>query len=235
MKRSTASRAVLIITCEHGGNRIPARYVSLFHGAEALLESHQGWDRGALTLARLLARSLHRPLWAVTWSRLLVDANRAPTNRRIWSDITRRLPKEERERILTRWWRPHRERVERAIAAAIEGGDSVVHVAVHSFNASLDGEVRNADIGLLYDSRRKREARFCRKWGAVLQALDPTLRVRYNYPYRGADDGLATWMRRRFPERCYLGIEFEINQARVEAPSWPETQWTVAESLRSLM
>jgi len=34
-------RDFLLITCEHGGNRIPARYRPLFRGAGKLLDSHQ--------------------------------------------------------------------------------------------------------------------------------------------------------------------------------------------------
>ena len=73
----------LVLTCEHAGNEIPARYMRLFRGADDVLASHRGWDPGALTLARLLARRLRRPLLSVSWSRLFVEANRAPHNPKI--------------------------------------------------------------------------------------------------------------------------------------------------------
>jgi predicted N-formylglutamate amidohydrolase len=230
-----SSRDQLLLTCEHGGNRIPSAYAHLFRGAGKVLASHRGWDPGALTLARLLARDLRRPLLAVTWSRLFVEANRAPTNRRIWSRFTKDLPKEERDRILERWWRPHRQAVEAAVAADIARGRRVVHVAVHSFTPELDGVVRNADIGFLYDSRRKREAQFCRRWAAALRGLDPSLRLRYNYPYSGAADGLTTWLRQRHPESRYIGVELEINQALVGAKGWRRFQENVAASLGELV
>jgi predicted N-formylglutamate amidohydrolase len=235
MTRTRGSAQSLLLTCEHGGNRIPDAYAALFRGAEDVLASHRGWDLGALTLARLLARKLDRPLLAVTWSRLFVEANRAPTNRRIWSKFTKDLPKAERDGILARWWRPHRQAVEDAVAADIARGQHVVHVAVHSFTPELDGVVRNADIGFLYDSRRKREADLCRRWAAILRRLDPSLRVRYNYPYGGAADGLTTWMRRRHPQTRYLGVELEINQALVGTKAWQRFQDDVAASLRELL
>jgi predicted N-formylglutamate amidohydrolase len=68
-------------------------------------------------------------------------------------------------------------------------------------------------VGLLYDSRRAGEKLLCTRWEEILEALDPTLRVRRNYPYRGAADGLPTWLRRRFPGRSYAGVELELNQA----------------------
>jgi predicted N-formylglutamate amidohydrolase len=227
--------AALLLTCEHGGHRIPRPYAHLFRGASARLRSHRGWDRGALPLARFLAHALDRPLLAVTWSRLFVEANRTPTNPRIWSDFTRDLPVEEKQWILARWWQPHRVAVERAIDDEIGDGRRVVHVAVHSFTPELDGEVRNADVGLLFDSRRKREGEFCRRWADALHAIDPALRVRLNYPYRGAADGLTTWLRKQHPESRYLGIELEINQALVGTRAWPHLQRALACSLQAML
>jgi predicted N-formylglutamate amidohydrolase len=228
------SREQLLLTCEHGGNTIPRAYAPLFRGAARVLASHRGWDPGALQLARRLARELQRPLLAVTTSRLFVEANRAPTNPRIWSRFTKDLPRAERQRILERFWRPHRRQVERAAAAAAARG-RVVHVAVHSFTPELDGEVRNADVGFLYDSARKREAALCRQWAAILQRLDPALRLRHNYPYRGDSDGLTTWLRKRHPESRYLGVELEINQALIGGPGWRRFQADIAHSLRELL
>lgn len=225
----------LLLTCEHGGHRIPRQYASLFAGAEDVLSSHRGWDPGALTLARRLSRELRRPLLAVTWSRLFVEANRTPTNPHIWSRFTAPLPKLERERILERWWQPHRSEVEHAIAKQVARGERVVHVGVHSFTPELDGEVRNADLCLLYDSRRSPEAALCRRWTEILRRLDPSLRVRHNYPYRGSSDGLTTWLRRRHGAARYLGIELEINQARVAGAGWRQLQDLVAKSLDQLM
>ena len=233
--RSSPAGDVLVLTCEHGGNRIPRPYAHLFRGAKAVLASHRGWDPGALEVARLLSRELARPLLAVTWSRLFVEANRSSSNPRIWSRFTKALPREARDRILERWWRPHREEVEGAVAKSIASGRRVVHVAVHSFTPELGGVVRNADVGLLYDSRRKGEAKLCRHCAAILSRIDPELRVRFNYPYSGAADGLTTWLRRRHVESRYLGIELEINQAQVGARGWRGFQRKISESLRELV
>ncbi len=232
----TSSRASdhLLLTCEHAGNRIPRAYAPLFRGEDALLATHRGWDPGAYTLARFLAKRLRRPLHAVTWSRLFVEANRAAHNPRIWSRFTRALPKSERAVILARYWWPHRAKVEAAVAEAARGA-RVVHVAVHSFTPDLDGEARNADVGLLYDSRRPREASLCRRWGEILARVAPDLRVRYNYPYRGNTDGLGTWLRKRHPAARYLGIEIEINQGLVGTRGWRSFQEHIATSLGELI
>jgi predicted N-formylglutamate amidohydrolase len=223
--------ATLVLTCEHADHRVPRRYARLFAGAKGVLESHRGWDPGALRLARLMARRLDVPLLATRWSRLLVESNRSPSNPRIWSRFTRELPREERRSILDRYWRPHREEVEEAVLEAIGRGERVVHVAVHSFTPVLDGQARNADVAFLYDSKRARETQLARRWSTLLRDDSPELRVRFNYPYRGCTDGLATWLRRRHPAPRYLGFELEVNQARAAAPGWRSVGEALAASL----
>jgi predicted N-formylglutamate amidohydrolase len=221
----------LVLSCEHADNRVPRQYAELFARADQQLASHRGWDPGALQLARLLARRLQRPLLVTRWSRLLVESNRAPTNPRIWSRFTKGLPREERQSILARYWWPHRQALDAAIADAIARGARVVHVAVHTFTPVLGGEVRNADVGLLYDSKRVDEGKFARRWGTLLRQHAPGLRVRYNYPYLGNTDGLPTWLRRRHPRTRYIGFELEINQALAAAPAWRKVGEAVATSL----
>ena len=69
-----------IITCEHGGNRIPAPYRRLFREQSALLDSHRGYDPGSLVMAKALASAYRAPLVASTVSRLLIDLNRSIGN-----------------------------------------------------------------------------------------------------------------------------------------------------------
>jgi predicted N-formylglutamate amidohydrolase len=171
----------------------------------------------------------------VTWSRLLVESNRTPTNPRIWSRYTAGLSNEERARILERYWWPHRREVQKAIHAVVASQRRVVHIAVHSFTPVLDGELRNADIGLLYDSRRSGEKALCIRWQELLEELDPELRVRRNYPYSGAADGLTTWLRRRFSERNYVGVELELNQALLASPRRDYVKRLIAQSIGRLL
>jgi predicted N-formylglutamate amidohydrolase len=205
----------VLITCEHGGNRIPPRYRPLFAGFEALLGSHRGFDPGALALAREMAAALDAPLFFSTTSRLLIDLNRSTGHPKLYSEATRRAPPAVRREILDAHYMTNRDRVEAHIAAAVAGGSRVVHLSSHSFTPVLDGEVRNADVGLLYDPARAGEAELCRLWQARLEDAAPGLRVRRNYPYTGKSDGFTAYLRRRFPPAAYLGIELEINQRQL--------------------
>ena len=202
----------LVLSCEHGGNRVPAEWRHLFVGARTLLASHRGWDPGALAMARVLARRFEVPLVAADVTRLLVDLNRSPANPRVFSRLTRPLSAATRAELLARWHAPHRARVTAAIDRAVARGRPVIHVAVHSFTPVLDGVVRTADIGLLYDPSRAREREAALRWRAALHELAPSLRVRLNYPYRGTSDGLTRAVRERHRDRDYAGIELELGQ-----------------------
>lgn len=224
-----------LITCEHGGNRIPAAYRALFAGQEALLASHRGWDPGALAVARDLADALAAPLCYATVSRLLVDLNRSPGHPRLFGEPVRRAGGDLRGAILARHYLPYRERVERLVTAAMAEGGRLVHLSSHSFTPVLDGEVRRADIGLLYDPARPGEAELAQRWQAVLRAAG--LVVRRNYPYRGTSDGLTAYLRRRFAAPDYLGLELEVNQHLV-APGragWRHLRRQLVESLRAAL
>jgi predicted N-formylglutamate amidohydrolase len=237
MKKTTVPKPTyqLLLTCEHAGNRVPRKYEALFRNAADVLASHRGWDPGALDIARSLANKFGVALPAVFWSRLLVESNRSPTNPRIWSKYTVALPAEERERILTEYWWPHRRTVETAVSEAADRGRRVVHVAVHTFTDVLNGEVRNADIGLLYDPARPSELALCKRWERILRELDPALRLRRNYPYRGNADGLPTWLRRKFPDRYYAGVELEVNQALLASPRRGPVKVALGSSIARLL
>jgi len=202
-----------IVTCEHAGNSIPRPYAKLFSGKARLLASHRGYDLGALPLARALARAFGCPLHFTGVSRLLVDCNRSRESRNLFSEVTRRLEEAEREWILARFYEPYRREVENDIAATIAAGAVALHFSVHSFTPVLGGRKREADIGLLYDPARAIEREFCKKLAPLLAREIPGIRIRMNYPYRGATDGFTTALRKKFPGESYLGIELEANQA----------------------
>jgi predicted N-formylglutamate amidohydrolase len=203
---------VVLVTCEHGGNHVPPAYRTLFHGQQRLLRTHRGYDAGALRLAQDLAGRFGAALACSRTTRLLVDLNRSPGHRRLFSELTRGLPRPAREEILAHHYRPYRDAVERQIESVIGSGRRVVHISSHSFIPELDGVVRSADIGLLYDPGRAGEKALAARWRLALRALEPGLSVRCNYPYRGTADGFTAHLRHRYPAGRYVGIEIEVNQ-----------------------
>ena len=212
---------MLLITCEHGGNRIPAKYSPLFKAHRKALESHRGYDPGALAYARDFSAAFGAPLVCSTTSRLLVELNRSPGHPQLFSEASRTLPADERERLLQRHYYPYREEVEARVRQAVARGRRVLHVSCHSFTPVLDGVARNADIGVLYDPGRASELAFCLRWQRTLKAATGLV-VRRNYPYIGYADGLTTYLRKRYPDALYCGIELEVSQKYPlgDAASW---------------
>lgn len=224
----------LIVTCEHGGNQIPAAYRSLFRGQRELLQTHRGYDAGALTMARDLAAAFGAPLVASQTSRLLVDLNRSIGHPGLYSATTRALSRPTRDLIVADHYRPYRDAVESQVAGYVARGHRAIHISSHSFTPELNGKVRTADVGLLYDPGRPGEVELSSRWQSTLGALVPDLRVRRNYPYAGKGDGLTAHLRQRFPPGDYVGVELEINQRIVSAGgrAWRSLRRTLIDALR---
>jgi predicted N-formylglutamate amidohydrolase len=225
-----------LITCEHGGNRIPGRYRRFFAGYEDLLATHRGYDAGALSLARELSRALKAPLLASITSRLLIDLNRSIGHPHLYSEATRHAGAETRAEIIAGYYLPYRREAERHVRKGVARKKRMVHISSHSFTPELDGEVRNADVALLYNPTRCGEVELAKEWLAALSARAPELRLRRNYPYAGRADGLTSYFRRSFGPNAYVGVELEINQKHVKpGPAWPELRKLVVVALRDVL
>ncbi len=223
----SATADALLITCEHGGNTVPQRYAPLFRDAACLLESHRGYDPGALAVARVLARRWKAPLHASRTTRLLVDLNRSPGHPRLFSEITRALDTATRARILEHHYFPYRTAVEEDLRTLLARHGRVVHLSIHSFTPVWHGAPRTADIGLLYDPRRGGERRLAEAWQQALRDAAPHLRIRRNYPYLGRSDGLTRHLRTVHPARAYLGLEVELSQGLFTSTGAPRVLATL--------
>lgn len=206
----------LVISCEHGGNEVPARWAALFAESQRFLSTHRGYDPGAFELAKEIANYYQSPMHASTITRLLVDLNRSLDSPELFSSMTRSLPIEERDLILNRHYFPYRQEVEKRIKELIEGSTPVLHLSIHSFTPVRKGEVRETEIGILFDPSRRNEKHFSEQWKRRLEeALPENYRVCCNYPYRGTDDAFTTALRRQWSGDDYVGIELEVNQKLV--------------------
>lgn len=224
----------ILITCEHGGNKIPAEYAANFEEHQALLQTHRGWDPGALELFRKFEKAVADAAFFSETSRLLVELNRSKNHQNFFSAQTKTLPEKIKNDIVEKHYQPYRTEVENAIHTFFAQMHSILHLSVHSFTPDLNGEVRNADIGLLYDPQRKREKEFCTAWKKML--TERGWRVRFNYPYRGTADGFTTYLRKQFPNEKYAGIELEVNQKfpQQEPGNWQKIQTDLVNTFQEL-
>jgi predicted N-formylglutamate amidohydrolase len=230
-------RPSLVFTCEHASHRIPARHRAVAARAGAVLHTHRGFDPGTAELGRLLSRRFGAPLFLGKWSRLLIELNRSPHHPHLWSEYSKALPACAKRDLFEQYHRAHWQAVQSAIRRMTGKGGTAVHIGVHSFTPVWKGDRRRADIGLLYDPGRGKEAAFCARWQRALVRQAPNLRVRMNYPYRGTADGLTTQLRKLFAGSRYLGIEIEINQRFPlgSRADWIKTMALIASSLDEVL
>jgi predicted N-formylglutamate amidohydrolase len=169
-------------------------------------------------MARILARRLACPCHLGRWSRLLIDLNRRPghpklvAKRSFGIDVpgNAAVSRAERERRVRRYHTPYRDGALADVRRIIAARGTCLHLSVHSFTPVVDGEVRRADVGLLYDPSRRRERDFSSRLAPLLAAHG--LCVRMNDPYRGTSDGFTTTTRHLFPASRYVALEIETNQ-----------------------
>lgn len=211
----------LVVTCEHGGNFIPNDYRTYFEkkAYQRLLQTHRGYDVGALSIAKHLAVYNNAPLFYTQVSRLLIDTNRSLNNKQLFSEITRKFSAVLRGQIMFDHYKPYRTKVENYIENQIQNHRPVFHISVHTFTPVFNGERRNVDIGILFDPSRPLEKIVANQWIAILNKNNRNLTIRKNNPYPGVADGFTTYLRKHHPPDLYVGIELEVNQRFVKKSS----------------
>lgn len=228
-KTKSLLEPLLILTCEHGSNKLPLCFRDTV--PDEILQSHRGYDIGARAIYKTLVK-LEKPDYYCEniYSRLFVDLNRSITNDEVFSEFYKNLEvegdskktellKKKAKREAIKYWTEYRRRLEVFIADALtlrnnyidDSFPKIVHIAIHSFTPELNGQVRDADIGVLFDPDRPLESKIAKVIKNEVKKLNSNLNVRFNYPYHGKSDGITTDLRQKFgPE--YAGIEIEFNQ-----------------------
>lgn len=191
-----------VISCEHGGNQVPKFCQSELIIPKKVLNSHRGYDEGALEIAKYLARKLKLPLSFYTYSRLVIDYNRSKGRKGFYSDFSLGLSEYCKQKLEKDY-----DHYRAQFFSILKG--NVIHLAIHSFTPILNGIVRNADIGLLYDPKREIEKDYAKFLKTIFESHG--LKVRLNYPYKGISDGFTSSIRKM--KSNYAGIEFELNQS----------------------
>ncbi len=201
----------LILSCEHATAWVPEEYAGLFAGAPHILETHRGYDIGALEVCRSLEELAEAAFYGGC-SRLLIDLNRSRRHPRLFSCFVAPLSPAAKERIIADWYAPFRTAVLQAVEAALARQGEIVHLSLHSFTPVLNGVARSNDIGILYDPGRRREKELARRLAGAMHTIQPQLKIRMNQPYQGTSDGHTSRLRKHLDPDGYRGIELEINQ-----------------------
>ena len=220
------AKAILILTCEHASNRLPAAFKSAVPAE--VLETHRAYDIGACSVFRKLVKFAKPEFYCEgKFSRLFVDLNRTIINKNAFSEYYETLePRnkaaaEKAKAQAIAYWQEYRAAIEKFVESALKPKmraakskppqAEIIHLGIHSFTPVLNGKLRNADIGILYDPAHPLEREYAQVIKAEIKRLYPAMKVRFNYPYKGSSDGLTTKLRKKFGPR-YVRIEIEINQ-----------------------
>ena len=202
-------RCSCLLTCEHASNAVPKGLRSLFSKETPLLTTHRGYDIGGKEYAQALAAATRWPLFCGSYTRLLVDLNRAT---RIFSPFLKGLDQRTKDQILKTYYDPFRSKVLDFVRKEIALGKCVIHLSCHTFTPVFNGVVRPMDLGILYDPRRGREKELAEEITRILET-QTSMRIRANAPYKGMSDGHVTALRKLFPKDRYVGLEIEVNQS----------------------
>ena len=180
----------LFLTCEHAGNEIPPEMA----GSEKerrWLEDHWGWDIGAERLVRSMVDQEDAYAVMSRYSRLLCDVNRSlQQDELVRSHVmgepigfNRQLGEEGISERVERYHEPYHEAVDRHLGEVAEENPELFLISVHTFTPVLGDEVRDMEIGLLFDEGQEPYV-----YDIHESIRQEEFRVALNEPYSGKND-----------------------------------------------
>jgi len=180
----------LLLTADHAGRAIP-RSLGRLGLPESELERHIAYDIGIAGVTERLSATLDATAVLQTYSRLVIDCNRAPghpTSIPVISELTpipcnEALPDDERAARRRAIFDPYHAALTALIDHRVAAGRRTVLVAMHSFTPVFKGVARAVEIGVLYHH----ETLLSRLMLDLLRA-EGDLIVGANEPYAITDD-----------------------------------------------
>jgi predicted N-formylglutamate amidohydrolase len=180
----------LLLAADHAGRLIP-RSLGTLGLDEAERDRHIAWDIGIAAVTEQLAELLDATAILQTYSRLVIDCNRAlhhPTSIPPVSETTvipgnEGLITAEREARRLAIFEPYHAALAELIERRVVAGRRTVLVAMHSFTPVFKSVARRVEIGVLFHH----ETKLSRIMLELLRAEDDLV-VGANEPYAITDD-----------------------------------------------
>ncbi len=177
----------MLLVCEHASWQVPRSLNNLGLSGDSL-RRHIGWDINAVGVARALSDHFDARLIKANYSRLVTDLNRSINDRNCfrersesqWIPGNMDLTAEHRNVRINELFKPFHDGLEHEINRFTVEGVSPVLISIHSFTPVYKTEVRNIEIGILWD----RASRLAEPLIAGLRAQN-YLAVGDNAPYSG--------------------------------------------------
>jgi len=205
----------VLFTCEHASARLPEPWK---WGEDAWLAPlHWAYDLGARELVQELAAQTACPAVLATFTRLLVDANRSESDVDLFRSTAEGRSIHlnqtiERDVRLETFYRPYHQAVDRLLA---NPGVQWVF-SVHSFTPVYDGQVREVEVGVLFDAEDDTAAEL------ALALFDRGQPCWLNEPYSGKE-GLIFSASSHAARHRIRALELEVRQDLACDPAWRAT------------
>lgn len=156
-----ASKAPLLLVCDHASRRFPAALGDM--GLDPVARRcHLAWDIGAGALTRRLAEDLGCTAVLARYSRLVVDCNRDLMDPGAFLEFgdgivipgNRRLTREEKDRRAEEIYWPYHYAIDLEVKRLATHACLPAMASVHSFTPVLNGVSRHLEVGVLWDADR---------------------------------------------------------------------------------
>ncbi len=218
-ERAASARAILV--CDHASNQRPAALGDLGL-PQADLERHIAYDIGARGVSLALAERFAAPAVCATFSRLVIDPNRAEDDPTLVMRLYDRsiIPgnrdhdRAERQARVETLYRPYHDAIGSLLdAATAQPGPPPFVISIHSFTPQLRGRPpRPWQIGVLWRDDPETAALLLDHYRA-----ESDLTVGDNEPYAGAYDGDT--MTRHAAARKLPHVVLEIRNDLIAEPA----------------
>jgi predicted N-formylglutamate amidohydrolase len=208
------------LTADHAGRSIP-RNLRALGLPESELGRHIAWDIGIAGTTERLAELLDATAVLQSYSRLVIDCNRAPSHETSIPTISELTPipgnqdlsDAEREARRREIFVPYHARIAELLDTRRAAGRRTVLIAMHSFTPVFKGEPRAIEVGVLYN----RDTRLANIMLDLFR-LEGDLTIGDNAPYAITDTSDYTAV--VYGERGGLAyVEFEIRQDLIAGPA----------------
>ena len=216
---NTGAGGPFLLVCDHAGRVVPRRLGALGLPAAAL-EAHIAWDIGALDLARRIAEALDGALVHQTYSRLVIDCNRAPDHPQSIVTVSDGwtvsgnigLTPGEADARRRGVFDPYHARIAAELDARRARGAPTLLVCVHSFTPRMAGVERPWRVGVLHMGDSPASTALLERLGR-----EEGLEVGDNEPYAMDGTDYTAPVHRR--GRGIDAVELEIRQDLLQDPA----------------
>lgn len=235
MAKFSVSKPLLVLTCEHGGYKVPSQFSSLKNLRTITTRAHLNWDPGALQVTKFLSQKLNAPYFANVYSRGLVDCNRSDNNPKRFPRCNPPLSAEDKDRLDRLILKPYKSKVRQFLKSQFDKNKTVILVSVHSFTPEWKGHKRKTDIGVLFRPWEYDEALLAKELQSHLRHLTP-LNTHLNLPYRGHTDCFSNELSTEFNSPNFTAIMLEVNYRLLhDKNQWMSLQWSLATALKAVL